>query len=109
MMATRLKAGLDKDGMPVALLAYAAGAKGFSVRGLHDGAYAASIIPNVHVTSEPLNTHFLTGPYRGPGYNSTAFFLETLSTNARWRRASIRLNIACGFLPNGPTRAGPSA
>lgn len=77
LMATKLKAGLDKDGMPVAMTAYAAGAKGFSVRGLHDGAYGATLIPNVHITSEPLNTHFLTGPYRGPGYNSTAFFLET--------------------------------
>lgn len=77
LMATKLKAGLDKDGMPVAMTAYASGGKGFSVRGLHDGPYAATLVPNVHITSEPLNTHFLTGPYRGPGYNSTAFFLET--------------------------------
>jgi isoquinoline 1-oxidoreductase beta subunit len=81
LMAARLKAGLGPDGLPVAWLAYASGGRGFSMRGLHDGAYAADdgIIPNVHVTSETLQTHILTGPYRGPGFNSTAFFIETFT------------------------------
>jgi len=81
LMAAKIKAGLGPDGLPMAWIAYASGGKGFSMRGMHDGAYATDggVIPNVLVTSETLNTHILTGPYRGPGYNSSAFFIETFT------------------------------
>jgi isoquinoline 1-oxidoreductase beta subunit len=35
------------------------------------------IVPNAQIESQTVPFHILTGPYRGPGYNSNAFFVET--------------------------------
>ena len=76
MMAAKLRAGLDESGMPSVLIARASG-RGMSLNGLANSAYTSGIIPNVQVESQTMPLHILTGPYRGPGYNSNAFFLET--------------------------------
>jgi isoquinoline 1-oxidoreductase beta subunit len=75
-MASKLKACLGPDGLPTGLVARAAGGPGFSVNGLADTALMG-VIPNIEVNSEVVPFHILTGPYRGPGYNSNAFMVET--------------------------------
>ncbi|MCR5879597.1 xanthine dehydrogenase family protein molybdopterin-binding subunit [Phenylobacterium sp. J367] len=75
MEAARLTARLDADGLPGALRARAAGA-GYSLTGLSDSVYA-TVIPNVQMETHALPIHLLTGPYRGPSYNSNAFIIES--------------------------------
>jgi isoquinoline 1-oxidoreductase beta subunit len=76
LLAAKLKAGLGADGLPSAFLGRMSGGPGFFAMGLADTAFA-SVIPNVQVESQVVPFHVLTGPFRGPGYNSNAFFLET--------------------------------
>jgi isoquinoline 1-oxidoreductase beta subunit len=75
MVATKIRAGLGKDGMPTALVVHQA-TKGHFPR-LADTPYALGTIPNVLVDAQELPFHVITGAYRGPGYNSYAFMLET--------------------------------
>jgi isoquinoline 1-oxidoreductase beta subunit len=75
-MALKIKASLGADGLPTGLMARAAGGPGFSVTGLADTALMG-VIPNIQVDSEVVPLHILAGPYRGPGYNSNAFMLES--------------------------------
>jgi isoquinoline 1-oxidoreductase subunit beta len=77
MLGGKFKVGLGADGMPTALLARESGGPGFSVGGLVDSPIPA-IIPNVQIESQVVPFHILTGPYRGPGLNSNAFFVESL-------------------------------
>jgi len=77
MLAGKFKIGLGADGMPTTLLARESGGPGFSVSGLVDTAFP-QVIPNVHIESQVVPFHILTGPYRGPGYNSNAFMIESL-------------------------------
>ncbi|WP_438307834.1 molybdopterin cofactor-binding domain-containing protein [Burkholderia pseudomallei] len=74
--AARYKAGLGSDGLPTAFAARITGGPGFLTAGVSDTALVG-IVPNVLVESEEVPLHILTGPYRGPGYNSNAFMLET--------------------------------
>jgi len=75
MVAAKLKAGLDESGMPKVFVARQA-TKGHFPR-FADTPYALGCIPNVRVDAQELPIHVLTGAYRGPGYNSYAFMLET--------------------------------
>jgi isoquinoline 1-oxidoreductase beta subunit len=75
LVATKLRAGLDKTGMPVVFIADQA-TKGHFPR-LADTPYALGCIPNVLVDATDLPIHVQTGAYRGPGYNSYAFMVET--------------------------------
>jgi len=77
MLAAKLKAGVDKDGYPQALLSRVASSEGLGGRGLTDTPYAAGQIKNTRFESTNLPLHVMTGPYRGPGYNSLAFVTET--------------------------------
>ncbi len=88
LLAVSMKAGLDASGMPQAFIAHEAGraidagqytdfGPLASTIGLSDASYTSGIIPNVQVESHTLPIHIRTGPYRGPGYNSNAFFLES--------------------------------
>lgn len=76
LMASKLKAALGEDGMPTAFLARMSGGPGFFAVGIPDSAIA-QVVPNVQIESQTVPFHILTGPYRGPGYNSNAFFVET--------------------------------
>ena len=72
-----LKARLGEDGLPTALLARVAGGPGFSTNGMHDTA-VMQVVPNVEVESHTIREfHIQTGPYRGPGFNSNTFFVES--------------------------------
>jgi isoquinoline 1-oxidoreductase beta subunit len=77
LMAGYLKARLGDDGLPTAILARMSGGPGFFTLGMADTA-VMQVVPNVQVESQPVRDfHVLTGPYRGPGYNSNIFFVET--------------------------------
>jgi isoquinoline 1-oxidoreductase beta subunit len=76
LMGAKMKAVLDEEGMPVALLGRMSGGPGFFASGLPDTALP-QIVPNAQIESQTVPFHILTGPYRGPGYNSNAFFVET--------------------------------
>jgi isoquinoline 1-oxidoreductase beta subunit len=75
MVAAKLRAGLGEDGLPKIFTARQA-TKGHFPR-FADTPYALGCIPNVLVDAKELPIHVLTGAYRGPGYNSYAFMLET--------------------------------
>ncbi len=77
IVAARLRAGLGANGMPVAMLGRTAANKGFFNVGFADNPYAAKLVPNVRIDVHELPLHILTGPYRGPGYNSFAFIVDT--------------------------------
>ncbi|MET0659039.1 MAG: molybdopterin cofactor-binding domain-containing protein [Steroidobacteraceae bacterium] len=78
LAVARLRAALHPDSkMPTALDVRVSDA-GFGFRGLIDGPYVnGEVITNVQIESMRLPLHILTGPYRGPGYNSYAFMLES--------------------------------
>jgi len=76
LMAGKLKAALGEDGLPTALLGRMSGGPGFFASGMPDTALT-QITPNTQIESQTVPFHILTGPYRGPGYNSNAFFIET--------------------------------
>ena len=73
----RLRAGLNAEGMPVALHVRAAGTPGFFMKYLVEGPLSSGLVPNVRVESRVVPMHVLGGPYRGPGLNVNAFFMET--------------------------------
>jgi isoquinoline 1-oxidoreductase beta subunit len=75
LVAAKLRAGLDKTGMPGVFIANQASKGHFPV--LADSPYALGCIPNVLIDARLLPFHVITGSYRGPGYNSYAFMVET--------------------------------
>jgi isoquinoline 1-oxidoreductase beta subunit len=77
LLAAKFKAALGEDGLPKTFHARVAGGPDFFIEGLSDTALTNGIVPNVRIESQVVPFHILTGPYRGPGYNSTAFFIET--------------------------------
>jgi len=76
MVAARLKAALDDRGVPLALLGRASSSDQDGT-GLDDTPYVLGAIPNVRIDLNTVPLHLLTGPYRGPAYNSFAFVTET--------------------------------
>ena len=116
----KLKAGLDKDGMPQALIARTAG-RNFRPRntpeeqigmfstgfGLFFSAYAGGAIPNSRVEYHDMPLHIMSGPYRGPGYNSNAFILESFVDEcahvAGIDPLEYRLKIYANWPDPGPT------
>jgi isoquinoline 1-oxidoreductase subunit beta len=77
LMAAKFRASLGTDGMPTAFHARVSGGPGFFLMGMPDTAITSGVVPNVRIESQIVPFHILTGPYRGPGYNSSAFFFET--------------------------------
>ena len=77
LVGTKFKAALDANGMPEMLLSRAALGDGGYFKGWTDSPYSVSQIKNVRLETHTLPLHLLTGPYRGPGYNSFAFMYET--------------------------------
>jgi isoquinoline 1-oxidoreductase beta subunit len=75
LVVAKLRAGLDRSGLPKVLIAHQA-TKGHFPR-LADTPYALGCIPHVLVDAQELPFHVQTGAYRGPGYNSYAFMLES--------------------------------
>jgi isoquinoline 1-oxidoreductase beta subunit len=76
MVAAKFRAALDPEGLPEFMRARIAG-HGISYSGLSDNPYANGAIPNIRIESQRVPLHLMTGPYRGPGYNSFAFIVDT--------------------------------
>lgn len=77
LMAGYLKARLGDDGLPTSLFARVSGGPGFFSTGIADTAFPL-VIENTQIETKVVEDfHILTGPYRGPGYNSTIFFIES--------------------------------
>jgi isoquinoline 1-oxidoreductase subunit beta len=74
--ASRFKAGLGSDGLPVAWESKAAG-DGVFLSYYHDGPMTTAVVPNVSVQLQRMPFHILPGPNRGPGYNTFAFMVES--------------------------------
>jgi isoquinoline 1-oxidoreductase subunit beta len=83
--AIRFKAGLGRDGMPVAFdCKTACGSSaperypnGFDPQTTEGLASTSYEIPNLRVTSVMKNTHVPLGPWRAPGHSQNAFFIES--------------------------------
>jgi isoquinoline 1-oxidoreductase beta subunit len=73
--AVRMRASLGKDGLPEAFISHVAAWKPVMF-GMSDAVYVKGLIPNVRIETSNVETHILTGQYRGPGYNSHCFFVE---------------------------------
>jgi isoquinoline 1-oxidoreductase subunit beta len=73
--AARMRAALGSDGLPQALVSHVAAWKPVMF-GMSDAVYVKGSIPNVRIETSNVETHILTGQYRGPGYNSHCFFME---------------------------------
>lgn len=77
LMGASMKARLGDDGLPTALVARISGPPGYFTMGISDTAMA-QVVPNVDVESQVVRDfHIKTGPYRGPGFNSNIFFVES--------------------------------
>ena len=77
MAGIKLKAGLGDDGYPTGLLIRHAG-RGHGELGLKDSAYTAGgAIPAIQLERHILPLNILVGAYRGPGYNTNAFAMES--------------------------------
>jgi isoquinoline 1-oxidoreductase subunit beta len=74
MSTVKIRAGLDKHGIPRAFTARAS-SELIAARGVADTPYPLNKNFKIESVSLPLN--LMTGAYRGPGYNSNAFFMET--------------------------------
>jgi isoquinoline 1-oxidoreductase beta subunit len=76
LQAVRLRATLDSNGLPEALVAHVAG-HGPTLLGLDNGPYANGCISHVRIEKSAVPMHILTGQFRGPGYNTHCFVLES--------------------------------
>lgn len=77
LQSARLRAPLDDSGLPAALHIRTAGTPGSWLRGLTDGPLVSGGLQHAQVESRVVPMNLLGGPYRGPGYNTHAFFVET--------------------------------
>jgi len=116
----KLKAGLDEHGMPQALIGRTAG-HNFRPRNIRDeqlgmystgfglffSAYAEGAIPNSRIEYHDMPLHIMTGPYRGPGYNSNTFIIESFIDEcahaANIDPLEYRLKIYANWPDPGPT------
>ena len=77
LMGAYMKARLGDDGLPTAILARISGGPGFYTSSMGDTALPL-VVENAQVESTVIKDfHVRTGPYRGPGYNSNIFFVES--------------------------------
>lgn len=101
MVAARLKAALDDRGMPLALFGRAS-SPDEGATGLDDTPYALGVIPNVRIEQNRVPLHLLTGPYRGPTYNSLAFMTETFIDECAYTAGIDPLAYRLTLLANWP-------
>jgi len=74
--AVRLRACLGSDKLPHALQVHVAGHDPV-LHGMENGAYASGCVPHVRIEKSNVPLHILTGQFRGPGYNSHCFIIES--------------------------------
>jgi isoquinoline 1-oxidoreductase beta subunit len=76
LQAVRLAAALGNDGLPKALRVHVAG-HDVVTHGLSNGPYANGCIRGVRIETSTVPLHILTGQFRGPGYNTHCFIIES--------------------------------
>lgn len=76
LMAAQYKATLGEDGMPTSFFVSVTGTRPSPTRALAEHPYQTGI-PNWRVQTTTFATNIMTGPWRGPIYNSNTFFTET--------------------------------
>ena len=98
--AARLRAALGSNGLPQALISHVAAWKPVMF-GMSDAVYVKGSIPNVRIETSNVETHILTGQYRGPGYNTHCFFIEGFidecATRAGIDPLEYRLRLLAGW------------
>ena len=77
LQSAKIRAALDEQGLPSALHVRTVGGPGMWLRFMTEGPHATGAIENVQIESSVAPLNILGGPYRGPGYNSHAFFIDT--------------------------------
>lgn len=77
LQAVRVVAALGADGLPEALVAHVAG-HDVVAHGLDDAPYFNGCIRNARVETSNVPMHIFTGQFRGPGYNSHCFVIESI-------------------------------
>jgi isoquinoline 1-oxidoreductase beta subunit len=75
LVAGNLSATLGDDGMPKAIHILTSGTNP-NARAMGDSPYQTNL-PNYLVQTLRFNTNLMTGPWRGPVYNSNCFMIET--------------------------------
>jgi isoquinoline 1-oxidoreductase beta subunit len=106
LQAARLRVRLDAEGLPQAFHAHVAGHLPLLL-GLENTAYTNGCIPNVRIEKSTVAMHILTGQYRGPGYNTLGFFVESFidecAAKARVDPLEYRLRLAAKWPDTGWT------
>lgn len=77
LQSARIRAALDDQGLPAALHVRTVGGPGMWLRFMTDGPHATGAIEHVQIETSVAPLNILGGPYRGPGYNSHSFFIDT--------------------------------
>ncbi|MFL6548961.1 MAG: molybdopterin cofactor-binding domain-containing protein [Povalibacter sp.] len=76
LQAVKLHAALDDRGLPEALTMHVAGHNP-TLLGLQDNVYVSGCVPHVRVEQSKVPMHLLVGQFRGPGYNTHCFVMES--------------------------------
>jgi isoquinoline 1-oxidoreductase subunit beta len=105
LVGATLTATLGEDGLPKALYVNHAASRPVA-RNLGDTPYQTAI-PNFRVQTQRFNTNLMTGPWRGPVFNSNCFILETF-INELAETAKIDPIEYRRKLPTTKTRPGSS-
>ena len=107
LQAARLRASLGPDGLPEALTSHVAACK-FVSFGMTDAVYVRGCIPHVRIETSNVETHVLTGQYRGPGYNSHCFIVESFIDECATRAGIDPLDYRLRMLKKWPDAAWSS-
>lgn len=76
LQAVRLAAALGNDGLPKALRVHVVG-HDVVTHGFANGPYANGYVGGVRIETSTFPLHILTGQFRGPGYNTHCFIIES--------------------------------
>jgi isoquinoline 1-oxidoreductase beta subunit len=99
--ATRMRAALGPDGLPEALVSHVAAWKPVMF-GMNDAAYVRGPIAHARIETSKVEMHVLTGQYRGPGYNSNCFFMESFIDECAARAGADPLQYRLRLLARWP-------
>jgi isoquinoline 1-oxidoreductase beta subunit len=107
LQAARLRARFDAEGLPQSLHVHVA-AHSPLLLGLENTAYTNGCVPDVRIEKSTVAMHILTGQYRGPGYNTLCFFLESFIDECATRSGidplEYRLRLAAKWPDPGWTK-----
>jgi isoquinoline 1-oxidoreductase beta subunit len=102
LQAVRLRAAIGNDGLPEAFISHTAAWKSVMF-GMTDAVYVkAGAIPNLRIETTDVEQHILRGQYRGPGYNSHCFFIESFIDECAARAEADPLDYRLKLLARWP-------